>query len=385
MGGKASHSGVAGTLTPPASDQFCGEFASLLFASLRRKEQRYKAEQYVCGLLMRPGRKTLRNVAAQFGGEAAQQSVHHFIASSPWEWMPVRRALARCVHEAFSPLAWVIRPTMIPKAGNSTIGVDEHYVPRLGQAVNGQHAAGVWLTSDRSALPVGWRLLLSERWMEARSRRQAGVPEGAAAADLDACVRGAVDDVVETREVPRIPVVVDAELADSVGLARHLATLQLPFLVRVDPMEQLRLDPSRLPLYGGRERTAGELVKTLTHLRRAVNLGDGPTLAAAIPVVGRHRPAMPGGGGLFLVGEWAGDGRAGGRLWLTGSPPSALPQVLALTRLPAVVKRDFDAISESVGMTDFAGRSYQGWHRHVTLASVAHCIAAWPMRTSGAD
>ncbi|MFI1393992.1 IS701 family transposase [Streptomyces sp. NPDC020681] len=368
-------------MTPESSHRFCGEFASLLFASLRRREQRVKAQQYVCGLLVLPGRKTLRNVAAQFEGAAAQQSVHHFITASPWQWMPVRHALARCVHEAFDPLALVIRPTVIPKVGSHTIGVDEHYVPRLGQAVNGQQAVGAWLASNHCAIPVGWRLLLSDRWMRAPLRQRANIPSGAAAGTLDDCVRGVVADALEAGQVPRIPVVVDAELTDAVGLARHLASLGLSFLVRVDPAEQLRLDPHELPMYGGRLRTAGELAKTLTRLRRAVNPGDGPTLAAAIPVVGPRR-ASSDETGLLLVGEWAKDGRSGGRLWLTGSPAASLAPVLALTRLPDVVERDFDAISEGVGMRDFAGRSYPGWHRHVTLASVAHCIAAWPRRTA---
>uniref|UniRef100_UPI00357175C9 IS701 family transposase n=1 Tax=Streptomyces spinoverrucosus TaxID=284043 RepID=UPI00357175C9 len=369
-------------LTPPSSQRFCDEFAALLFASLRRREQRHKAQQYVCGLLVLPGRKTLRNVAAQFEGAAARQSVHHFITESSWDWMPVRHALARCVHEAFDPQAWVIRPTMIPKAGSHTIGVDEHYLPQLGQAVSGQQAVGAWLASSRCALPVGWRLVLSERWMRTPLRQRSSIPSGAAASTLDECVRGVVADTVAAGEVPRVPVVVDAQLADAVGLARHLGSLGLPFLVRVDPDEHLRLDTRKLPMYGGRERTAGELATNLTRLWRAVDPGDGPTLAAAIPVVGPRRPSSHGDTKLLLVGEWPRDGRSGGRLWLTGSPAVSLAPVLALTRLPDVVARDFDTISEGVGMRDFAGRSFPGWHRHVTLASVAHCIAAWPMRTA---
>ncbi|GAA4041226.1 transposase [Streptomyces shaanxiensis] len=383
MDGELSQStGTGGALTHPSAHQFCGEFASLLFASLRRREQRHKARQYVCGLLVEPGRKTLRNVAAQFEGAGARQSVHHFITASSWEWMPVRHALARSVHEAFDPLAWVISPTMIPRAGSRTIGVDEHYMPQLGHAVNGQRAVGAWLSSGRCALPVGWRLLLSDRWMREPLRQRAGIPAGAAAGTLDDCVRGLVADAVEAGGVPRVPVVVDAELADAVGLARHLASRGLSFLVRVDPAEQLRLDPVELPMYGGRERPAGELVKALTRLRWAVNPGDGPTLAAAIPVVGPRVPPSTGGAGLFLVSERTRYGRSDGRLWLTDSPPAALASVLALTRLPDVVQRDFGTISESVGMRDFAGRSFPGWHRHVTLASVAHCIAAWPMRAA---
>jgi hypothetical protein len=31
-------------------------------------------------------------------------------------------------------------------------------------------------------------------------------------------------------------------------------------------------------------------------------------------------------------------------------------------------------VSAQVGISDFTGRSFSGWHRHITLVSVAHAI-----------
>jgi SRSO17 transposase len=45
------------------------------------------------------------------------------------------------------------------------------------------------------------------------------------------------------------------------------------------------------------------------------------------------------------------------------------------------VDRDFTGIAEQVGVMDFEGRCFRGWHRHVTLASVAHAAAALTDRT----
>jgi SRSO17 transposase len=36
------------------------------------------------------------------------------------------------------------------------------------------------------------------------------------------------------------------------------------------------------------------------------------------------------------------------------------------------VDRDFADIADRVGVRDYAGRSFAGWHRHMTLASAAH-------------
>lgn len=79
---------------------------------------------------------------------------------------------------------------------------------------------------------------------------------------------------------------------------------------------------------------------------------------------------------MTLVAEWRPGRRTDRRLWLTGFAPSRLPAALRLTRLPEVVEQDLAEISDEVGLRDFAGRSFPGWHRHITLASIAHLIAA---------
>jgi syndecan 1 len=40
------------------------------------------------------------------------------------------------------------------------------------------------------------------------------------------------------------------------------------------------------------------------------------------------------------------------------------------------VDEDFDRIADQVGIRDYSGRSFDGWHRHVTLASAAHAVAS---------
>lgn len=351
------------------------ELGAHLFGSLQRSGQRLKAERYVRGLLTVPGRKTLRNIAAQFEGGAAQQSVHHFISESPWDWTPVRHALARYTQRNLAPEAWVVRSTMIPKVGSHSIGVDQHILPHMGQTVTGQQAIGAWLVSGRTAVPVDWRLRLSGRWLSSPRRQRAGIPAGVTANTLDECVRESVDAITGIPGVQRGPVVVDIDGIDVVALARHLASAGVPFVVRVDPQEQLRIDRSELPKYGDRVRTAAELASSLISLRQQINTGERPTTAVAIPVTAAA-PAAAGGGGMTLVGEWPKAVARPGKLWLVGGGIQSLPLALWLTALPLVVARDFNAIADKVGIRDFAGRSFPGWHRHVTLASAAHLAVA---------
>ncbi|MGX1157275.1 SRSO17 transposase [Streptomyces albogriseolus] len=58
---------------------------------------------------------------------------------------------------------------------------------------------------------------------------------------------------------------------------------------------------------------------------------------------------------------------------LTSVPPAFL---MRLRGMLSRVDQDLAHGADQVGIRDFAGRSYRGWHRHVTLASAAHVLAA---------
>ncbi|WP_234336060.1 transposase [Streptomyces sp. NRRL S-1022] len=354
----------------PAAKVLDAELCRALFGSLPRSGQRVKAEQYVRGLLSVRGRKTLRSIAAHFDGASAQQNVHHFIAASPWDWVRVRHDLARQAQRVLNPLAWVIDSLVVPKAGPHSVGADPQ--PTALGTVNGQRAVGTWLASERAAVPVDWQLRLSARWTADPLRQRASVPAHAVPGTVEECVRQAVAGLMGVGDMPPLPVVVDVGEADGACLARLLAATGLPFAVRVDPATPVRIDRSLLPRFGDLQRTAGELAESLPHLRQQVNPGDGRTTAAAIPV----SASPPGREALTLLGEWLPGRPAVRGLWLGNFGADHLVPALRLTRLPGVVERDRAEISDGVGLRDFAGRSFPGWHRHITLASVAHLVVA---------
>jgi hypothetical protein len=62
-------------------------------------------------------------------------------------------------------------------------------------------------------------------------------------------------------------------------------------------------------------------------------------------------------------------------LWLTDLPAIRPTGLVRLTTLMDRVDQDLANIAEPMGIRDFAGRSFAGWHRHVTLASAAHALA----------
>ncbi|MGW7189090.1 IS701 family transposase [Streptomyces sp. NPDC054838] len=359
--------------------------ASVL-GSLRRRDQRHKGELYVDGLLTAPGRKTMRNLAASTDERAAEQSLHHFISCSTWDWSPLRARLACGLDRLLAPRAWVVRPLVIPKTGRHSVGVGRRFVPQLGQVVNSQHGYGLWLASGAAAVPVNWRLSLSGDWLDdAEMRRRAAIPDSV---DEGVARTPAVDMALETAGwgVSAAPVVADAREEAVPALLEALSGAGLSFLLRIGGGTGL-LAPN---LSAGRSRVAAGSAALLAELarsqRRPVEWFEpaGPALpqtsmVALLPVRLPGGPVAP--APLTLVGVWSPDSREVSELWLTNMAGAGRGTLLGLGRLVGRADADFRRTALAVGALDFEGRSYHGWHRHATLVSLAH---AERMLASGA-
>ncbi|MBZ4324433.1 IS701 family transposase, partial [Streptomyces huiliensis] len=319
---------------------------------------------------------------------------------SPWDWGEVRRALAHHVLWAAPPQAWVVRPMTIPKAGENSVGVERRFCPAARQVLNSQQAVGVWAASPDLSVPVGWRLHLSGGWLDDPARRrQAGIPDSVTEETWGECAVEAFTGMTRGWGLPVRPVVLDAREADTLAALPRLRAVGAPVLARVGGCLRLTLSEPTLPGRGG-TFTAQHVMAAARDLRRPVLWRDGERdgepgiartaltaavrvglpvarAAAGAPVRRREMLLLGIGGSVDGAGRWPAE------LWLTdllNVPPAAL---VRLTRLLGRVDRDFHEISDRVGVRDFAGRSFGGWHRHTTLASAAHAVVALTRRAAG--
>jgi hypothetical protein len=345
-------------------DELCVE----LFASLRRVDQRTRGTEYLRGLLRTPGRKSIRSIAA--GGPATEQRLHHFVNDSTWDWAPVRMALAEFVTARSAPRAWVLAPMVIPKAGNQSVGVSRRFDPVLGQTLNAQQAVGVWLAGDESSHPINWRLHLSTAWLADRDRRdRAAIPAEAEPETIGDC---AVAAYLEMAARPDLPLVLDARAMGAVATVDRLRAAGAPFLARIDPTTRLTTEGATLPGHDADTVPAYWLMGAAKELRRPVTWTEHAGAAAIrTALVAAVRVE-----GLLLLGvadlgtPWPAE------LWLTNLTTTSVAALLRLSRLTGQVDHDFTTIADQVGIRDFFGRSFGGWHRHVTLASAAHVVVA---------
>lgn len=368
-------------------DTVLAELCATLFASLPRRDQRQKSVDYVRGLLKTPGRKSIRNIAARLGGQATEQSLHHFISSSTWDWVPVRQALAELFARTAPPQAWVLRSMVIFKAGEHSVGVDKRFIAALGQVRNAQHAMGVWAASDETSGPINWRLHLSRAWLDDdRRRRQASIPEGVFPETLGDCAITAYLGMPTRKELPVRPVVLDARDTDALTAIHRLRTAGVPFLIRINSTCRLTVEDSDLPGHSLEALPAHQILGAARNRRRPVTWMDHrrvitmrTSLAATVRVrmPGTHdEPGYATRRDALLLGV-SDNGQCWPKeLWLTDLMDMQPAFMLRLSRLIDRVDRDFIEIADQVGIRDFAGRSFDGWHRHVTLASIAHAVVA---------
>src|SRR6266487_2503415 len=106
---------------------------------------------------------------------------------------------------------------------------------------------------------------------------------------------------------------------------------------------------------------------------------------AALPVRGaagapgrvRLRRATRGGelAVRSLVAEWPDGEPEPVAYWLASLPESTpLERLVGLAKLRWRVEHDYRELKDALGLDHFEGRSFKGWHHHVTLVSAAHAF-----------
>lgn len=102
------------------------DFAAEMFEPIGRMDQRCWGEVYLRGLMLDGRSKSIEPMAARLA-DGDEQCLQQFVNQSPWDWAPVRAALAKRMRREIGPQAWIVDETGFPKFGRHSVGVARQY------------------------------------------------------------------------------------------------------------------------------------------------------------------------------------------------------------------------------------------------------------------
>jgi SRSO17 transposase len=401
-------------------------FAAQMLGGLPRKDQRAAGELYARGLLTDGQRKSMQPMAARLGVD--HQRLQQFITSSTWDYVAVRRNVARDFAGSQPVEAVVVDDTGFPKDGSASPCVARQYSGTLGKTGNCQVGVSVHLVNERASCAADWRLFCPQSWDDqalddpvaaaaaARRREQARIPDEVRHGEKWRLALEMIDEmtgpggwgVLEQAGVAgggRPVVTADAGYGDNTTFRLELENRGWQYVVAVrgttsaypgdaQPVTRsLGGGPGRppKPAYPAPPVNLRQLAIASADQAQQVTWRQGTKATKGNPVAAmtscflaiRVRPAnrdIPRGpdGSLpecWLLAEWPPEADAPTDYWLSNLPADTpIAELVRLAKIRWRIEHDYRELKHGLGLDHFEGRSFAGWHRHVTLAVLAQAF-----------
>jgi SRSO17 transposase len=314
-----------------------------------------------------------------------------------------------------------------PRTGRPRRAWPGQYSGTLGKVANCQVAVSVHLVNEHASSAADWRLFCPESWDDtaladpvaaARARRrraQARIPDDVRHTEKWRLALEMIEEMtgpggwgvleeITAAGGARPVLAADAGYGDNTAFRLELAARGWRYAVAVKgttsayPHDAV---PGMMP-YGGlgrpsvpRYRTrpltlrqlaiaSADQIQQVTWRQGTKATRDNPTaamtshfLAIRVRPANRDIPRAADGSlpGCWLLAEWPPEADEPTDYWLSNLPPDT--PIAGLARLAKIrwrVEHDYRELKTGLGLGHFEGRSFTGWHRHVTLAVLAQAF-----------
>ena len=332
-------------------------------------------------------RKTATGMGRVLG--VSTQSLNHLVTDSPWRWGPVAERIAVRAQALLRPSAWAVDDTTFLKDGHDSVGVARQHSGRVGGQANCQAAVSVTACGRAGAIPLAWRLFLPRSWnpeVSAERRLTARVPEDRVHRRKWELALDALDELLGQGLAPP-PVLADRDYGKVGEFRDGLAERGLGFVVQVNADLSVlgwRREPDTAWAREGKHQPAAEFAAGAARIPVSWRTGDGERVAdfsllrvreAGIPVRQRASKARTRLPDRWLLVQWdkaEPDRLAHIRLaLLPGVARPALTRLVRLAKTRWAVETGYRELKDTLGIDHFEGRTWPGWHRHVTLVTAA--------------
>jgi SRSO17 transposase len=390
-------------------------FAGQMLADLPRADQQSKGELYLRGLLTDGRRKSMQPMAERLGVD--HQQLQQFITSSTWDYERVRGNVARWGSSYLDPQAYAVDDTGFAKDGTASPCVARQYSGTLGKTGNCQIGVSVQMVTDTASLAANWRLFCPKSWDDTslddpaaaerarRRRARAKIPDGVRHREKWRLALDMLDQMTDQWHLPKLPVVGDSGYGDATEFRLGLDERDFDYVLEVDPTATAYAADAQpvTPQYSGRGRrpvpayeakpsTLKELAlaagrracRPITWRQGTKATRGNPTakmrshfLAIRVRPANRHIPRAEDGTlpQVWLIAQWPPEAPEPVKYWLSNmTPGTRLRTMVRLGKLRWRIEHDYRELKTGLGLDHFEGRSFLGWHRHVTLAVLAQAF-----------
>jgi SRSO17 transposase len=391
-------------------DRELSYFVEELFEGMGRLERRRAMRWYVEGLLLDGDRKSIEPMAARLVKDpsevqAMRQRLQEAVTRATWSDDELRKRLA-CKADADLPgaEALILDDTGFPKKGVHSVGVARQYSGTLGRTDNCQVATSLHLASERGSCCIGMRLYLGVEWINDLERRtKAGVPDDVQFQTKWQIGLDMIDSAACWGVRPHV-IIADAGFGDITDFREALKERGRKYVVGVQselkvwapntgpvaPENRVRKGAKGHPI---RKFITGEQ-KPVTLSELAISRGQamlqtltwregsrGPQKsrfgAVRIRTAHRHTTGRAPGEEEWLLYAWPAGSPKPTKYWLSSLPANTtIRRLVYLAKLRWRIERDYQEMKQELGLDHFEGRTWRGFHHHVTLVAIAHAFLA---------
>lgn len=373
--------------------------ATVLYPSCERSQQRKWGSVYARGLLLDGGRKSAGAMAERMP-DGNEQSLQQFVSQSTWDFRAVRkRSTLRVVSQLPKRGQLLFDDTGFPKSGEHSVGVARQYSGTMGKIGNCQIGVSLHYATDQGSMPLDFELYLPEVWTNDPARCQkAGIPEDTALKTKWELGLAMLDRVCEWGLTDEVNAIVGADAAyGKVAEFRDAVTAkELLYIVAVDASTGVWVPPLKVSLrarksnrgrtptrydYGDQEPPSVlEVAQGLSPSAwvdvswREGTRGQLQSRFAALQIHPSHgyhegKPLRP---AEWLLIEWPEGNEKPVHYWLSTLPEETpLIELINQAKWRWHIEQDYQQLKDELGLDHFEGRSWIGWHRHVTMTLVA--------------
>jgi SRSO17 transposase len=370
-----------------------GYFNGVIGQHLPRRDQRASFATYAFGILADGERKSVEPIAARAcADDAACERLHdrllHFVREGAWSDRDVRREASRYAIAAMTarePITcWMIDDTGMLKQGTHSPGVQRQYTGSAGKIANCQLAVSLSVASAGEQVPIDMELYLPESWTSnPKRRRQARIPDSVVfKSKIDLAlemITRAVDD-----GVPGDTVLADSFYGRSFDFRETVRVFGLDYAVAINANTHVWLLDSQ-----GRRRGDAQAVEKIgaelgARAFRKITWRQGTKSRLSSRFVFRRvKPAHDDGTEpatrepVWLVIEWPQGEARPTKFFLTTLRRRMSKKLIVRTiKERWKTERVYEELKGELGFDHYEGRSFVGWHHHVSVVLCCYAFIA---------